>query len=81
MSKTAKIWTAIIVILIIIIVSLSVGKSGHKAMTEEGAVVNSATTSAVVNDSDAALNQDLSNVDVQMNALNTDSANVDQSLK
>lgn len=93
MSKTSKIVIMVVVIVVAVILlyfSLSSQPSTGLAPTQQGIAKNnnqasgeSAGNVPVVNPqdtSDTAINNDLSNIDNQMQGLNTDSNNINQSL-
>ena len=93
MSNTTRAWTIGIIILIVIVILgwLYFYKSDNKnamqnstATTTENAVATTSIAtdiSSSTDTSDTALDQDLLNVDTQINGLNTDSSNIDQTLK
>jgi len=90
MSKGLKItlWIAVILIVVLGIWWLSTSFSNQQTNSMQGSVntnnaqvASEATdTSITSGNSDSDLNQDLGNIDAQMNSLNTDSSNVNQSL-
>ena len=96
MSKKATVWVVIIVVIVLIIISWAVwgGKSGAPEVsapaaetaasttpvTEAAPAVKSPLDTALTDTSDAALQADLDSVDTQIGSLNTDTANVNQSI-
>lgn len=88
MSKTSKIvlWVVIAVIVAAVIVWFVVPRNstapGVQNVPVAGAPGNapSGLTTAPTDTSDAALNQDLANIDAQLNGLASDSASIDQGL-
>ena len=91
MSKISKIWTVVIVVVVIvIIVMLYIGQSNINisdkllTTTENSTSTLPAYQSNIASStdvSDTALDEDLLKIDIQMNNLNNDSANIDKNLK
>jgi hypothetical protein len=84
MSRTAKVIGWIIVIIIVVIIGKMIF-GGNSAVAPTGAMMESGTNdtgaqASAGDSSDVALNKDMAGVDAQMNGLNSDSANADQSL-
>lgn len=89
MSKTSKIviWVVLAIIVVTAIVLFSAtrntaapGEQGYYAPTSQNAPAPGSLSTAPTNTSDAALNQDLANIDAGMNSISSDSASIDQGL-
>lgn len=91
MTTTGKTWTAIIVVIVLVIIgwliwgnkgsnSPSTGAPANGVSTNAGESPNAGLTTAPADSSNAALQTDLNSIDSQMSGLNNDSANVDQSV-
>ncbi len=83
MSKSSKfiVWIVIAAIVVVgIILIINSNQSNQPAGTSAGISGNVSGQTSPTDTSDAALNQDLSSLDNQLNGLSSDSASINQSL-